>query len=186
MLQDNLLHSLSQVISLDAELQHMRTSQEGTSSHIVMFFDGSSVRSKKQLVITPPSDFGAFREKYAVMALKTLEHPVPAGFQADTWDSHRLLVFSVAHKRVSHDHEHEHEHDHHTTSRLQPTRQRVSSLLQGHPGLWGTPVGPGRTPTVHQCPKGKAVGGPHETTSDRRPKRHRQASRQTCFQRDRC
>ena len=30
-------------------------------------------------------------------------------------------------------------------------------------------MGPGRTPTVHRCPKGKAVGGPHETTSDRRP-----------------
>ena len=79
-----------------------------------------------------------------------------------------VLVFSVAHKRVSHDHEHEHEHDHHTTSRLQPTRQRVGSLPRSHPGLWGTPVGPGRTPTVHRCPKGKAVGGPHETTSDRR------------------
>ena len=30
-------------------------------------------------------------------------------------------------------------------------------------------MGPGRTPTVHRCPKGKAVGRPHETTSDRRP-----------------
>ena len=79
-----------------------------------------------------------------------------------------VFVFSVAHQRVSHDHEHEHRHDHHTTSRLQPTRQRVGSLLRGHPGLWGTPVGSGRTPTVHRCPKGKAVGGPHETTSDRR------------------
>ena len=81
-----------------------------------------------------------------------------------------VFVFSVAHQRVSHDHEHEHRHrhDHHTTSRLQPTRQRVGSLLRGHPGLWGTPLCSGRTPTVHRCPKGKAVGGPHETTSDRR------------------
>ena len=67
MLQDNILHSLSHVISLDAELQHVRTSEEGTSSHIAMFCDGSTIRSKKQLVITPPSDFEAFREKYAVM-----------------------------------------------------------------------------------------------------------------------
>ena len=28
---------------------------------------------------------------------------------------------------------------------------------------------PGRTPTVHWCPKGKAVGGPQQTTSDERP-----------------
>ena len=41
---------------------------------------------------------------------------------------------------------------------IQPTRQ----------GLWGTLVGPGRTPTVHRCPEGKAVGGPlvpRQTTS---------------------
>ena len=73
-------------------------------------------------------------------------------------------MFSVAHKRLSHDFDHD--HDHHTTLRLNPTRQRVGSLPQGHPGLWGTPVGPGRTPTVHRCPKGKAVGGPQQTTSD--------------------
>ena len=30
-------------------------------------------------------------------------------------------------------------------------------------------MGPGRTPTVHRCPKGKAVGGPQQTTSDERP-----------------
>ena len=28
---------------------------------------------------------------------------------------------------------------------------------------------PGRTPTVHRCPKGNAVGGPQQTTSDERP-----------------
>ena len=30
-------------------------------------------------------------------------------------------------------------------------------------------MGAGRTPTVHRCPKGKAVGGPQQTTSDERP-----------------
>ena len=36
--------------------------------------------------------------------------------------SRAVQVFSVAHKRVSHnhDHAHAHEHDHHSTSRLQP------------------------------------------------------------------
>ena len=77
-----------------------------------------------------------------------------------------VSVFSVAHKRVSHDHDHD--HDLHTTSRLQSTRERVCSLPQGHPGHWRTPVAPGKTPTVHLCPKGKALGSPHETTSDRR------------------
>ena len=31
------------------------------------------------------------------------------------------------------------------------TPRRVGSLPQGHPGLWSTPVDPGRTPTVHRC-----------------------------------
>ena len=30
-------------------------------------------------------------------------------------------------------------------------------------------MGPGRTPTVHRCLKGKALGGPQRTTSDERP-----------------
>ena len=30
-------------------------------------------------------------------------------------------------------------------------------------------MGPGRTPAVHRCPKGKAVGDPKQTTSDERP-----------------
>ena len=34
------------------------------------------------------------------------------------------------------------------------------ALSQGCSGLWGTLVGPGRTPSVHRCLKGKAVGGP--------------------------
>ena len=36
---------------------------------------------------------------------------------------------------------------------------RVGALLQSHLGLCGTLVGPSRTPTVHQCPQGEAVGG---------------------------
>ena len=43
---------------------------------------------------------------------------------------------------------------------IHPRRHWVGSLPQGDPGLWGTRVGPGRTPTVHRCPEGKAVGGP--------------------------
>ena len=92
-----------------------------------------------------------------------------------------LQAFSIASKGVSHDFDYDHEHDHHTTTRFNPTRQRVGSLPQCHPGLWGTPVGPGRTPTVHQCPEGKAVGG-HNLCHDRRPPDRRQALRQTCFQ----
>ena len=69
-----------------------------------------------------------------------------------------VQVSSVASKRVSH--EHEHEHNHHTTTRFKPTRHGVGSLPQRHPGLWCTPVCPGRTSTVHRCPKWKAVGGP--------------------------
>ena len=91
-----------------------------------------------------------------------------------------VQVFSVASKRVSHDfdheHEHDHDHDHHTTTRFNPTRQRVGSLPQGHPGLWGTPVGPGRTPTVHRCPKGEAVGGPQLI------RRHRTARQTTSLE----
>ena len=63
-----------------------------------------------------------------------------------------------------------------TQTRFSRTRTRTiehylktpTNTTTGWPGLWGTPVGPGRTPTVQRCPKGKAVGGPHETTSDRR------------------
>ena len=38
---------------------------------------------------------------------------------------------------------------------------RDGALLKIHPGLCGTLVGPSRTPTVHQCPQGGAVGGPN-------------------------
>ena len=38
-------------------------------------------------------------------------------------------------------------------------------------------MGPSRTPTVHRCPKGKAVGGPHETTSDKNDTDKRQDKR---------
>ena len=60
-------------------------------------------------------------------------------------------------------------------------RQRVGSLLQGHLGLGGTQVGPGRTPTVHRCPKEKAVGG-HNRRPWTKNVRQRQALRQTCLQ----
>ena len=75
--------------------------------------------------------------------------------------SRGVSLLSCIQTRFSRLRPHEHEHDHHTTTRFNPTRLRVGSLPQGHPGLWGTAVGPGRTPTVHWCPTGKAVGGPN-------------------------
>ena len=77
------------------------------------------------------------------------------------------------------------------TSRLQSTTtttpRRVGSLPQGHPGLWGTPVGPGRTPTVHLCLNGGrpwvARRNLHEDDQRQQTTGHRQASRQTCLQR---
>ena len=44
-------------------------------------------------------------------------------------------------------------------------RTRVGALSRCHPGHRDTPVGPGRTPTVHRCPKGEAVGGPNTNTT---------------------
>ena len=47
------------------------------------------------------------------------------------------------------------------SNNARPTpRTRVGALSRCHPGHRDTPVGPGRTPTVHRCPKGEAVGGP--------------------------
>ena len=66
---------------------------------------------------------------------------------------------------VIHDHEHELD-DHHMSTRISSTRECVGSLPQGHPGLCGTQVGLGRTPLVHRCPEGKAVGGPTKVSSD--------------------
>ena len=48
------------------------------------------------------------------------------------------------------------------SNNTRPTpRTRVGALSRCHPGHRDTPVGPGRTPTVHRCPKGEAVGGPN-------------------------
>ena len=77
-------------------------------------------------------------------------------------------------------------------SRLQSTTttttpRRVGSLPQGHPGLWSTPVGPGRTPTLHWCLNGGrlwvARRNLHEDDRRQQTTGHRQASRQTCLQR---
>ena len=77
------------------------------------------------------------------------------------------------------------------TSRLQaqqqPHQEGLASLPQGHPGPWGTPVGPGRTPTVHRCLHGGrpwvARRNLHEDDQRQQTTGHRQASRQTCLQR---
>ena len=53
--------------------------------------------------------------------------------------------------------------------------------------VWGTPVGPGRTPTVHLCLHGGrrsvARRNLHEDDQRQQTTGHRQASRQTCLQR---
>ena len=43
------------------------------------------------------------------------------------------------------------------------TRTRVGARVTHPPGWVTTPVDPGRTPTVHRCPKGEAVGGPYNS-----------------------
>ena len=73
----------------------------------------------------------------------------------------------------------------HTTSRLQQHTQRwVGALSQSHPGLCGTPVGPGKDTHGTSVPK---QGRPSTKTTKRHPTtRHRPASRQTCFQETKC
>ena len=52
------------------------------------------------------------------------------------------------------------------SNNTRPTpRTRVGALSRCHPGHRDTPVGPGRTPTVHRCPRGEAVGGPSTNTT---------------------
>ena len=47
------------------------------------------------------------------------------------------------------------------SNNARPTpRTRVGALSRCHPGHRDTPVGPGRTPTVHRCPKGEGCGWP--------------------------
>ena len=63
----------------------------------------------------------------------------------------------------------EHERTEHKTSRHQQhTQTRVGALLQSHPGLCGTPVGPGKdthgTPVPEQ---GRPSGGPTSSTTRR-------------------
>ena len=99
MLQDGLLYaeSLTQVVSLEAELQHKRSASDSSNSHhVAMFFDGSTLKSKRRLSSPPPTDFESFREKYEVitnvwrfLAIKTPGRPVLAGMERDTWDQHR-------------------------------------------------------------------------------------------------
>ena len=77
-------------------------------------------------------------------------------------------------------HEHGHGHDDHPTSRLQPPQQRLGALLQSHPGLCGTPVGPGKDTHGTLVPlRRKVVGGP---TNKHHATRSRQTTRPT-FQR---
>ena len=54
----------------------------------------------------------------------------------------------------------EHEQKAHTTSRLQQHTTRVGALPQSHLDSVAHGWVPARTPTVHRCPTGKAVGGP--------------------------
>ena len=61
-----------------------------------MFFDGSTLKSKRRLSSPPPTDFESFREKYEVitnvwrfLAIKTPGRPVLAAMEQDTWDQHR-------------------------------------------------------------------------------------------------
>ena len=99
MLQDGLLYaeSLTQVVSLEAELQHMRSASDSSNSHhVAMYFDGTTLKSKRRLSSPPPSDFESFREKYEVITnvwrfleIKTPGRPVLAGMVHDTWDQHR-------------------------------------------------------------------------------------------------
>ena len=73
-----------------------------------------------------------------------------------------------------------------TPSTTTTTPRRVGSLPQDHPGLWGTLVGPGRTPTVHRCLYGGrpwvARRNLHEDDQRQQTTGHRQASTQTCLQ----
>ena len=75
----------------------MRSASDSSNSHhVAMFFDGSTLKSKRRLSSPPPSDFKSFREKYEVitnvwrfLAIKTPGRPVLAGMEHDTWDQHR-------------------------------------------------------------------------------------------------
>ena len=90
--------------------------------------------------------------------------------------------YSQLHMSVRHDHEHE--RTEHNMSRLQPTHRRVGALPQSHPGLCGTPVGPGKDTHGTPVPGREGRGWP-DTSSTRRPRQTTtltQVLSQTCFQ----
>ena len=74
--------------------------------------------------------------------------------------------YSQLHMSVRHDHEHE--RTEHNMSRLQPTHRRVGALPQSHPGLCGTPVGPGKDTHGTPVPGREGRGWP-DTSSTKRP-----------------
>ena len=75
----------------------MRSDSDSSNSHhVAMYFDGSTLKSKRRLSSPLPSDFESFREKYEVITnvwrfleIKTPGRPVLAGMVHDTWDQHR-------------------------------------------------------------------------------------------------
>ena len=63
------------MVSLEAELQHMRSASDSSNSHYVaMFFDGSTLKSKSRLFSPLPTDFERFREKYEVITNVGAKH----------------------------------------------------------------------------------------------------------------
>ena len=83
--------------------------------------------------------------------------------------------YSQLHMRAKH----EHERTEDKMSRPQPTHRRVGVTLDSVAHWWV----PARTPTVHQCPQGKAVGGPtHAPRDDHRQHDKDKSLRLMCFQ----
>ena len=62
---------------------------------------------------------------------------------------------------------------HNTRHETQPHNNRFGALVQSHPGDWITPVGPGRTSTVHGCPsRWGGWGWPETTTTTKKTTAH--------------
>ena len=90
----------------------------------------------------------------------------------------QVCKYSQLHMSVKHDHAHERKA--HIVSRLQQHQQphkeglalchRVTLESVAH---WCVPA---RTPTVHRCPKGKAVGGPTQAPRDDHPQHDKDRS----------
>ena len=87
--------------------------------------------------------------------------------QHSSGNDHPLCKYSQWHMGVRHDSEHV--RTERKTSRLQPTHTRVGSLSQGHPGLCGTPVCPGKDAHGTRGPvRRKGVARQlHDETTDR-------------------